>query len=59
MEDVKIELPKFDAAEFLDSYEAIEAYLEETLSENNPKNLFQAIDTVIRAMKRIKHLNNT
>ena len=47
---VKVEdLPVFDAAEYLDSPEAIAAYLTEVLSEGDSAALVQALGTVARA----------
>lgn len=39
----------FDAADYLKSEEAIQAYLEEVISEDDPQAFLQALNTVARA----------
>jgi probable addiction module antidote protein len=47
---VKIsDLPKFDAADYLDSAEAIAAYLEVAFAEDDPAFIANALGTVARA----------
>jgi probable addiction module antidote protein len=43
------ELPEFDAAEFLDSAEAIAAYLEDVFQDDDPSAISKALGTVARA----------
>ena len=49
MDKELLDVSEFDAAEFFDSDEAIEAYLEETMSENDPRAFLRALNTVARA----------
>lgn len=42
-------LPKFDTAEFLDSAEAIAAYLEEVFQDEDPAEITKALGNVARA----------
>lgn len=42
-------LPKFDTAEFLDSAEAIAAYLEEAFQDEDPAEIAKALGNVARA----------
>lgn len=42
-------LPKFDTAEFLDSAEAIAAYLEEAFQDEDPVEIAKALGNVARA----------
>ena len=44
-----VELTKYDAAEFLDSEEAIQAYLEAALEDDDPKYFLKALNNVARA----------
>src|SRR5262245_22488950 len=45
----KITLTTFDAAEYLDTKEAIAAYLSESFASNDPAEIAEAIGTVARA----------
>ncbi len=49
MDKELLDVSEFDAAEFFDSDEAIEAYLEETMSENDSRAFLRALNTVVRA----------
>jgi probable addiction module antidote protein len=42
-------LKPFDAAEYLDTDEAIETYISESLASNDPSEIAEAIGTVARA----------
>jgi probable addiction module antidote protein len=44
-----IKTTRFDSAEFLDSVEAIGAYLEEALATDDPAFIAQALGTIARA----------
>jgi probable addiction module antidote protein len=43
------DLPKFDAAEYLDSAEAIAAYLEDVFQDEDPAEISKALGNVARA----------
>lgn len=45
----KIETTKFDSADYLNSAEAIAAYLEAYLEDGSPEELRRALDTVARS----------
>ncbi|MEQ8227371.1 MAG: putative addiction module antidote protein [Rhodospirillales bacterium] len=45
----KVEVMPFDAAEFLDSDEAIAAYLDAAMSEDNADVFLRALSNVVRA----------
>ncbi len=44
-----VELTPFDAAEYLDSEEAVVAYLNEVLGEDDPRAFSQALGTIAKA----------
>ena len=46
---MRIKLSKFDPVDYLNSQEAIEAYLESAFETNNADNITRAIGDVIRA----------
>lgn len=47
----KINISRFDVADYLDSEETINAYLNETLATGTPSEFVQALNTVARAKK--------
>lgn len=51
----KVEISRFDVADYLDSEEMINAYLNETLAEGTPAEFVQALNTVARA-KKMHHI---
>lgn len=51
----KIEISRFDVADYLDSEEMINAYLNETLEEGTPAEFVKALNTVARA-KKMRHI---
>ena len=52
-------LAAFDAADYLKSNEDIRAYLEEVISEDDPKAFLQALNTIARAQGMSKLAQET
>ena len=53
------DLPKFDAANYLDSEEMIAAYLAVSLEDDDPTELMRALGTVARARGMTQLANET
>lgn len=59
MDDDSLRLSPFDAADYLKTDEAVAAYLEEVISEDDPKAFLQALNTVARARGMSKLARDT